>query len=84
MLQLQSKQLDICRIGKLLAKHNVNASITNKVINLYGEVSDDLLNQLYNSITICTVQNFSGEIPSIVQNESSFSNVDEPVSRKMR
>lgn len=80
MLQLQSETLDICRISKLLAKYNVKASIVNQVVTLEGEISDEILNQLCNAMTICTVQNFSGEISPNSQKESIFSN-DELVSK---
>lgn len=81
MLQFKAKELDICRISKLLAKHNIKASVSNQVITLDGEISDELLSKLCDGITICNVQNFSGEISSIAQKESIFSTVDESVSK---
>ena len=78
MLQIQVKELDICRISKLLVKHNIKASVSNQEITLDGEISDELLSKLCDSITICKVQNFSGEISSIAQKESI---ADEPVSK---
>lgn len=65
MLQLQLKELDICRVSKILAKYNIKASIANKTITLEGNISDELLSRLCNSITICTVQNFPSEVVSI-------------------
>ena len=81
MLQFQAKELDICRISKLLVKHNIKASVSNQVITLDGEISDELLSKLCDGITICNVQNFSGEISSIAQKESIFSTADESVSK---
>ena len=84
MLQLQSKELDICRISKLLAKHNIKASIDNEVITLDGEISDELLSNLCDGITIRTVQNYRGKITSFAQNESISSNADEAVSNQIK
>lgn len=58
MLQLHTKKFDICRISKLLAKYNVKASISNQFITLNGEISNELLDELCNLITIYNVQNF--------------------------
>ena len=63
MLQLQTKNMDICRISKLLANYNIKASITNSAITLDGDVSNDLLTQLCSSIDINTVQNFTSQEP---------------------
>lgn len=82
MLQLQSKELDICRISKLLVRYNIKASIANEVITLDGEISDELLSKLCNGMTICTVQNFSGETPTITQKDSIFSNSDKIESKQ--
>ncbi len=71
MLQLQLKELDICRVSKILAKYNIKASIANKTITLEGNISDELLSRLCNSITICTVQNFPSEVVSIGKGESN-------------
>lgn len=83
MLQLQSKELDICRISKLLVKHDVRASVSNQVITLDGEISDELLSQICDGIAICTVQNFSDEISTIAQKESISSIVDESETKQV-
>ncbi len=83
MLQIQAKELDICRISKLIAKHNIKANIANQVITLDGEISDELLSELCDGITICTVQNFRGKINPITQKRLTVSNVDEPVSKQL-
>ena len=57
MLQLQTKSIDICRISKLLVKYKVKASITDSVITLDGDVSDELLTELCGSIDINSVHN---------------------------
>lgn len=62
MLQLQTKAVDICRISKLLVKYNVKASITDSVITLDGDVSDELLTKLCDSVDINAVQNFISEV----------------------
>ena len=72
MLQINTKPNDICRISKLLAKHNIKASITNSVITLYGDVSDELLTQLCGVIDINGVQNFINEEPLYVPKETAF------------
>lgn len=72
MLQLQTKAVDICRISKLLLKYNIKASITDSVITLDGDVSDELLTQLCGSINIKAVQNFISHEPLYVSKETSF------------
>lgn len=83
MLQLQAKELNICRISKLLVKHDVKASISDQIITLDGEISDELLCQICNGISICTVQNFIGETSTIGQKESIFSTVDESETKQV-
>ncbi len=80
MLQLQTKTFDICRISKLLVKHNIKASISNQVITLDGEISDELLGELCDGITICNVQNFGGEVIPLIQKETNNPESDEIVS----
>lgn len=70
MLQLQAKSINISRISKLLVEYNINASISDSVITLSGDVSAELLTQLYGSISISTVQNFISEEPLDVPNET--------------
>ena len=73
MLQLQTKANDICRISKLLVKYNnIKASITDSVITLEGDVSDELLTQLCSGIDINVVQNFISQEPLYVPKETSF------------
>ena len=80
MLQLQTKAFDICRISKLLVKHNIKASISNQVITLDGQISDELLGELCDVITICNVQNFGGEVIPIIQKETNYPESGEIVS----
>lgn len=80
MLQLQTKTFDICRVSKLLVKHNIKASISNQVITLDGEISDELLSELCDGITICNVQNFGGEVIPLIQKETNYPESDEIVS----
>lgn len=71
MLQLQAKFIDICRISKLLVRYNIKASITDSVITLSGDVSDELLTQLCGGININAVQNFISEKPLYVPTETT-------------
>lgn len=71
MLQLQAKSIDICRISKLLVRYNIKASISNSVITLSGDVSDELLTQLCGGININAVQNFISEEPLYVPTETT-------------
>lgn len=80
MLQLQTKTFDISRISKLLVKHNIKASVSNQVITLDGEISDELLGELCDGITICNVQNFDGEVIPLIQKETNYPERDENVS----
>lgn len=80
MLQLQTRTFDICRVSKLLVKYKIKASISDQVITLDGEISDELLDELCNGLTISNVQNFSGEVFPLTLNESDLSKSDEIVS----
>jgi len=73
VLQLQTKANDICRISKLLVKYNIKASITDSVITLEGDVSDELLTQLCSGININAVQNFISQ----EQKQTSFGNSED-------
>lgn len=80
MLQLQTRAFNICRVSKLLVKYKIKASISDNVITLDGEISDELLDELCNSLTISNVQNFSGEVFPLTQNEFNLPKSDEIVS----
>lgn len=80
MLQLQTRTFDICRVSKLLVKYNIKASISDQAITLDGEISDELLDELCNGLTISNVQNFCGEVFSLTLNESELPKSDEIVS----
>lgn len=80
MLQLQTRTFDICRVSKLLVKYKIKASISDQVITLDGEISDELLDELCNGLTISNVQNFSGEVFPLTLNESDLPKGDEIVS----
>ena len=71
MLQLQAKSIDMCRISKLLVRYNIKACITDSVITLSGDISDELLNQLCGSININAIQNFISEEPLYVSTETT-------------
>ncbi len=77
MLQLQTKKFDVCQVSKLLVKYKVKASISDQVISLEGEISEELLNELCNVLTICNVQNFCGEVFPTTLNELDSSKSDE-------
>lgn len=63
MLQLQTNTINVCRIGKLLAKYNIKASITDSLITLDGDIPDNLLTQLCNEISINFITNFVSNEP---------------------
>lgn len=73
MLQFQTKSINICRISKLLVKYNIKSSITDSVITLEGDIPDDLLTQLCDSININGIQNFISQEPLSALSETSFS-----------
>ena len=64
----------------MLVKHKIKANISNQVITLDGEVSDELLDELCNGLTISNVQNFSSEVFPLTLNESDLSKSDNIVS----
>ena len=80
MLQLQTRTFNICRISKMLVKYKIKASISDHVITLDGEISDELLNELCNDLTISNVQNFAKEVVPLTQNEIDYPKSDEVVS----
>lgn len=55
---MQAKNVDICRISKLLVRYNIKANITDSTITLYGNVSDELIAKLCEGIDINAIQNF--------------------------
>lgn len=83
MLQFQTKANNICQISKLLVRYNIKASITDSVITLEGDVSDELLTQLCGSININAVQNFISQKPLYVPKETSFIKSEEHISTEV-
>ena len=83
MLQLQAEAIDICRISKLLVRYNINASITDSVITLDGNVSYELLTQLCGSIDINAVQNFISEEPLCVPTETTSVKKEERIETEV-
>lgn len=72
MLQLQTKNIDICRITKLLVKYKVKANISNQIITLDGNISDELLTKLCGNVDINGVQNFINQEPLCLPKETLF------------
>ena len=52
MLQLKTETIDMFRISKMLAKHNIQGRVSNCIITLYGEISADVLGELCDGTTI--------------------------------
>lgn len=71
MLQFQTKNIDICRISKLLVRYNIKASITDSQIILEGDISDEILNRLCDGICINAVQNFISFEPIHIPEETT-------------
>lgn len=82
MLQLQTKNIEICRISKLLVKFNVKVRITDSVITLDGDVSDELLTQLCGKIDITNVKNFISLEPLYASQETESPNVEQSIPCK--
>lgn len=83
MLQLQTKNIDICRITKLLVKYKVKANIVNQTITLDGDISDDLLTQLCGNVDINGVQNFISQEPLCLSEGISSINSEFPIQSKV-
>ena len=83
MLQFQAKSIDICRISKLLVRYNIKASITDSVITLDGDVSDELLIKLCGGIDINAVQNFISEEPLYVPTETTSVKSEERIETEV-
>lgn len=62
MLQLVTKETDIVKVSKLLAKYNITASISNGIINVSGEIPEELINVLCSEIDILSVEKNDAEI----------------------
>lgn len=71
MLQLQAKSIDICRLSKILVKHNINASISNSVITLKSDVSDELITKLCDGININAIQNYISDVSTETTSDES-------------
>lgn len=82
MLQLQTKGIDICQVSKILVKYNIQASITNRVITLEGDISEEMLSKLCSSIDIESVQNYTGTEELNIPKEKSFSESEEITNSK--
>ena len=83
MLQLQTENIDICRISKILAKYNIKASITDSVITLDGDISSELLTKLCDCISINKVQNFISQESLNVPKEISFDKSEECIKTEI-
>ena len=59
MLKLLVRDLDICRVSKVLGKNKLKASITNSTIIIYSdEITDEVTQNLFDSATIICAQNY--------------------------
>ena len=65
MLQLQTNNIDICRVTKLISKYNIKSTLTNSTITLDGDISEELIRHLCNEVGIISIQNFTSDIPPI-------------------
>ena len=61
MLQLEVEKTSILKVGSILAKHNVEASITDQRIIINGAITDQLLSELQPHLVIDNVKNFEEE-----------------------
>lgn len=69
MLQLQTKNADICRLSILLVKYGVKANVTDDIITIDGNITDELLENLCSNITISAVSNYEiKKIESVSEN----------------
>lgn len=69
MLKLHINDADIYRVCKLLVKYNVDATISNNLITLDGDISDELSTKLCDIIEVDYIQNFISNKPVILQEE---------------
>lgn len=69
MLQLQVRNIDICRISQILVRYNIKATITNSQITVDGDISDELLTQICgeSEMEIRFIQNFASEAAPDIQ-----------------
>ena len=85
MLKLLVRDLDICRVSKLLGRNRLKASITDSTIIVESdEIPDEVIDKLFENATIVGAQNYqtsdiatSGETETIVEEEDDF--VDVPL-----
>ena len=61
LLLLLSKDVNVCEVSKVLVKHKIKARIDGDTIYLDGTISDELLDQLADLVTVIGVQNYTAE-----------------------
>lgn len=60
MLEFIAKNINICEVSKILIKHNVNATVTNDIITITGDISEELLTKILSGIKVNIVRNYDG------------------------
>ncbi len=82
MLQLQTNNIDICRVTKLISKYNIKSTLTNSTITLDGDISDELIGQLCNEIGINLIQNFISDMHPINSETTLSTDVEKKEENK--
>lgn len=77
MLQFIAKKIDICKVSKILIKHNANATITNDIITINGDISEDLLTQILADVKVHIVRNFVDDLSVESSPISTSENISE-------
>ena len=70
MLKLLVRDLDICRVGKLLGKNRLKASITESFIIIDSdEITEEVIDNLFENATILSVQNYNASFLDVSVDE---------------
>ena len=81
MLQFQTtKNVDLVRLSKLLVLYNVNAEITDTLITLTGDISENLLEKLCSCVDVKAIQNFAGEAEKVKDESPEEAEVKEDLA----
>ena len=75
MLKLLARNLDICKVSKLLGSYRLRASITDSTIIIDSEeVADEVIDHLFELVTVISAQNYYGSEEVLSEETSSEDN----------
>jgi len=77
MLQFMAKDVNISKITKILAKYNIEASINHSQITIFGDVPEEVIEEVVKNQKIEVLQNFESDaVEEKVPESNDFENDD--------